>query len=144
MTAPSPSVRRRGLKPGQTHSGSFKKGHDPRRNLNGPRMTKARRDFMEMCKDHSDEALGVLIQAMQDESASWRDRMSAANTLIEHAHGRPVSRKEIASMGGNLEFKPVRDMTEEELVISLYRSPEGREAIQEALDIRHVEFIEAE
>ncbi len=108
--------RRPGLKPGQRHSGQFKPGYDPRRNLHGPFTSPERRTFMEACREKTENALAVLEAAMNDESASWKDRMTAASLLIEHGHGKPVDRKVVAEMGRNtFENDPVH-LSDEELM----------------------------
>ena len=108
--------RRPGLKPGQRHSGQFKPGYDPRRNLNGPFTSPERRTFMEACREKTDNALAVLEAAMNDESASWRDRMTAAALLIEHGHGKPVDRKVVAEMGGATRAAKAINLSDEELM----------------------------
>jgi len=90
--------RRPGLKPGQRHSGQFKPGYDSRRNLNGPFTSPERRTFMEACREKTDNALAVLEAAMNDEAASWRDRMTAASLLIDHGHGKPVDRTAVLNL----------------------------------------------
>ena len=90
--------RRPGLKPGQRHSGQFKPGYDPRRNLNGPFTSPERRTFMEACREKTENALAVLEAAMNDESASWKDRMTAASLLIDHGHGKPVDRTAVLNL----------------------------------------------
>ena len=90
--------RRPGLKPGQRHSGQFKPGYDPRRNLNGAFTSPERRTFMEACREKTENALAVLEAAMNDESASWRDRMTAASLLIDHGHGKPVDRTAVLNL----------------------------------------------
>ncbi len=108
--------RRPGLKPGQRHSGQFKPGYDPRRNLHGPFTSPERRTFMEACREKTENALAVLEAAMNDESASWKDRMTAASLLIEHGHGKPVDRKVVAEMGGNICEKAAIQLSDEELM----------------------------
>ncbi len=90
--------RRPGLKPGQRHSGQFKPGYDPRRNLHGPFTSPERRTFMEACREKTENALAVLEAAMNDEAASWRDRMTAASLLIDHGHGKPVDRTAVLNL----------------------------------------------
>ena len=108
--------RRPGLQPGQRHSGQFKPGYDPRRNLNGPFTSPERRTFMEACREKTENALAVLEAAMNDEAASWKDRITAAALLLEHGHGKPVDRKVVAEMGGNtFENDPVH-LSDEELM----------------------------
>ena len=108
--------RRPGLKPGQRHSGQFKPGYDPRRNLKGPYTSPERRTFVEACREKTEDALTVLETCMRDEGASWRDRMTAAALLIEHAHGKPVDRKVVAELGVGEQGRPVEQLTEEELL----------------------------
>jgi hypothetical protein len=116
-TAP-PAIgnRRAGLKPGQTHSGSFKPGHDSRRNLLGPRMSKEKVSFMQACRDKTDNALSVLDEAMNDPNASWRDRMSAAALLLEHGHGKSVDRIAVANLNGNRDSKDFKELSTQELL----------------------------
>ena len=95
--------RRPGLKPGQRHSGQFKTGYDPRRNLNGPFTSPERRTFMEACREKTENALAVLEAAMNDEAASWRDRMTAASLLIDHGHGKPVDRTAVLLQTGRID-----------------------------------------
>jgi hypothetical protein len=112
---PAIGKRRAGLKPGQKHSGSFKPGHDPRRNLLGPRMSKEKVSFMEACREMTENALSVLAEAMNDGNAAWRDRTSAAALLLEHGHGKPVDRIAVANLSGNLKSKDPKQLTTKEL-----------------------------
>ena len=58
----------------------------------------------------------VLEAAMNDEFASWKDRMTAASLLIEHGHGKPVDRKVVAEMGGNACEQDLVHLSDEELM----------------------------
>ena len=71
---------------------------------------------MEACREKTENALAVLEAAMNDESASWKDRMTAASLLIDHGHGKPVDRKVVAEMGGNTCEKDPADLSTEELM----------------------------
>lgn len=82
--------RRRGLKPGQRHSGQFQKGFDPRRYVEGPRVTK--KAFQEAIREHTDKAIGVLVDTMQDADAPYKERRAAAELVLAHAEGLPVNR----------------------------------------------------
>ena len=53
---------------------------------------------MEACREKTENALAVLEAAMNDESASWRDRMTAASLLIDHGHGKPIDRTAILNL----------------------------------------------
>ncbi len=53
---------------------------------------------MEACREKTENALAVLEAAMNDEAASWRDRMTAASLLIDHGHGKPVDRTAVLNL----------------------------------------------
>ena len=53
---------------------------------------------MEACREKTENALAVLEAAMNDESASWKDRMTAASLLIDHGHGKPVDRTAVLNL----------------------------------------------
>lgn len=91
--------RRRGLKPGQKHAGSFQKGHDPRRHVDGPNPVK--REFQEAIRDYTDAAIQVLANCMADGSAPWKERQAAAELVLAHGHGSPVNRVMHAQVGGS-------------------------------------------
>tara|TARA_R110002012_G_scaffold168491_1_gene332017 strand:+ start:388 stop:753 length:366 start_codon:yes stop_codon:yes gene_type:complete len=91
-----------GLKKGQVHSGSFKKGADPRRHVGGP-WAKEKQSFQAMCQGYTDDALQTLSEAVTSDSVGWKDRLAAAELLLSHAHGSPVSRLQVAQMdAGNI------------------------------------------
>ena len=113
---PAIGKRRAGLKPGQKHSGSFKPGHDARRNLLGPRMSKEKVSFMSACREKTENALSVLDECMNDGNASWRDRTSAAALLLEHGHGKPVDRIAVANLNGNRDGKDMKELSNQELL----------------------------
>lgn len=93
-----------GLKPGQKHSGSFKPGHDPRRHLEGPRRSK--RNFQELVRAHTEEAVNFLRATIDDEDAPYGERYKAAELLLAHAHGKPVDRQVVATMEGTAAGRP--------------------------------------
>jgi hypothetical protein len=94
-----PGRKRRGPKPGQRHSGQFKKGDDPRRWTDGPRIPKVKRQFQEQVREMTDQALEVLAECLEDGNAPWRERRSAAELVLAHGHGAPVSRVLMAQVG---------------------------------------------
>ena len=69
---------RGGLKPGQRHSGQFKPGYDPRRNLQGPYTSPEKRTFIEACREKTENALAGLDACANDDAPSWKDRMTAS------------------------------------------------------------------
>ena len=98
-----PRKGRRGLKPGQKHSGSFKKGYDSRRSVGGGHDP-VKLEFNARAREIGADALEYLEELILDQDASHRDRKSAAELVISHAVGLPVSRVLMATAdtsGGN-------------------------------------------
>lgn len=82
--------KRRGPPKGTVHAGTFKKGFDPRRHIEGPRVVK--KEFQAAIKEHTDKAIEVLVSCMDDDGAAWKERQAAAELVLAHGHGQPVSR----------------------------------------------------
>ena len=92
--------RKKGLKPGQIHSGSFKKGYDPRRNVLGAwRNRLAIKQLEALAIEHAEDAIATLASQMNDKSAADNDRARAATALLDRAFGRPVDRVAIKQLG---------------------------------------------
>ncbi|MEM1111129.1 MAG: hypothetical protein AAGI11_04405 [Pseudomonadota bacterium] len=53
---------------------------------------------MQLCREGSLEALDALMSILRDETASHRDRVAAAKTIIEHGYGKPVDRVAMLKM----------------------------------------------
>ena len=90
--------KRKGPPKGSRHAGSFSKGFDPRRHLEGPRVVK--REFQEAIREHTDLAIEVLTTCMEDTSAPYKERQYAAELVLAHAHGKPVDRIAVQQMSG--------------------------------------------
>lgn len=99
--------KRPGLKPGQRHAGSFKKGVDPRRRgylYDG-------KTFAAMAREEAPQCLALWVRAVADESAPWPVRLRASELIVERAHGKAVS---FVDMQLTTE-RPLRSLTDEEL-----------------------------
>jgi hypothetical protein len=68
---------------------------------------KGTREFVELCRCHSDKAVQALLEALQRP----RDSVAAANTLLAYAHGRPVQTQNVRVI------RSIEDLTEEELMV---------------------------
>jgi hypothetical protein len=66
---------------------------------------KGTREFVELCRSHSDKAVKALLEALERP----RDAVAAANTLLAYAHGRPVQTQNVRVI------RSFEDLTEEEL-----------------------------
>ena len=82
--------KRKGPPKGTRHSGSFSKGFDSRRHLEGPRVVK--KAFQEAIREHTDTAIQVLSDCMEDTTAPWKERQAAAELTLNYGHGSPVNR----------------------------------------------------
>src|SRR5579863_4582293 len=81
------SPRRRGLKKGQRHSGSFQPGFDPRRRgyyYDG-------KSFAQMAAEHAPQCLELWVRAVNDEEAPWPVRIRASELIVERAYGKAAS-----------------------------------------------------
>jgi len=100
-----------GPKPGQPHSGQFQPGFDKRR-----MGATVKRDFQALVREHADEALQCLMDCVQDEKASWKERRAASELIIAHAVGTPVSRVLQANVTGPQGRVDTAKLTNEELL----------------------------
>ena len=68
---------------------AFQPGYDPRRHARGP-MQKAEcgRTVASLARDKSAAAFAVLVEIMEDAEAPPRDRIVAANSVIDRAIGK--------------------------------------------------------
>ena len=127
---------------GQRHSGHFKKGHDPRRHVTGPYMQKKRISIEMVCQEKAEKALETLMKVIEDDDAPAKDRVNAANSLLDRAFGKSVDRVQVAQIkdGGGSGAVLTRD----ELMLRLTQRCQdegldnGKAMYQgEALDERH-------
>jgi hypothetical protein len=78
-----------GLKPGQVHSGSFKKGFDPRRV--GGTILYDGMTVAQMARQQGPKCIQLLARVVDDESAPLRERIAAADKLLDRGFGKAVS-----------------------------------------------------
>ncbi len=92
----------RGCKPGQKHSGHFSKGFDPRRNTKGNYLYRERASVEQKFREHTETALRALLAVLEDKDAPHKDIVTAANSLLDRAHGKAVDRIQVASLGNDV------------------------------------------
>jgi hypothetical protein len=92
----------RGCKPGQKHSGHFSKGFDPRRNTKGNYLYRERASVEQKFREHTETALRALLAVLEDKDAPHKDVVTAANSLLDRAHGKAVDRIQVASLGNDV------------------------------------------
>lgn len=66
------------------------------------RVTQAKRDLMEMAKDHGETALAVLVEIATNKQASEGARVSAANALLDRGYGKPTQTVDNKSSDGSM------------------------------------------
>ena len=110
---------------GQRHSGHFKKGHDPRRHVTGPYMQKKRISIEMVCQEKAEKALETLMKVIEDDDAPAKDRVNAANSLLDRAFGKSVDRVQVAQIkdGGGSGAVLTRD----ELMLRLTQRYQGED-----------------
>lgn len=58
-------------------------------------------DLQALAMRHTEKAIGTLVRAQSAKKAPWSAKINAANSIIEHAHGRPRTQEgERAGTGG--------------------------------------------
>ena len=92
----------RGCKPGQKHSGHFSKGFDPRRNTKGNYLYRERATVEQKFREHTETALRALLAVLEDKDAPHKDIVTAANSLLDRAHGKAVDRIQVANLGNDV------------------------------------------
>ena len=82
----------KGPPPGTHHAGTFKPGHDPRRNVEGPRQGGDLKAVRDHARQYSIEALEFLVSLMRDERANVAARSKAADLVLDRAVGKATVR----------------------------------------------------
>ena len=104
--------KRPGLRPGQRHNGQFK-SIDSRRCTTGPRTKAVTREFKQKIRDLEDGALTLLEECITNINAPYRERRAAAELVLAHSQGLPVSRvlmAEVDAPGGLLDSLSMDDI----------------------------------
>jgi hypothetical protein len=84
--------KRRGVKRGTKHAGSFQPGYDPRRYSGPTDRSRIRRQVEDMAQDHAETAVRFLADTINDEAAPFKERRASAELLLSYAYGSPVAR----------------------------------------------------
>ena len=79
---------------------------------------RAAHSIQELARQHTTEALDVLVQIMLNEKAPPNARVSAANTLLDRAYGKAPT----FSTSDTQVFKRAIDMTDDELAAIVGRA----------------------
>jgi hypothetical protein len=80
-----------------------------RRNAGRPRgkVSQAKRDLMEMAKDHGETALQVLVDIATNPASAEGARVSAANAILDRGYGRPTQTVDNKSTDGSMSPKRI-------------------------------------
>ena len=104
------------MKPGQRHSGSFRKGYDPNRFQQ--KQYENGLTFRQLCQEKSPEALQLLTDILHDTTEDKKLRMAAAIHILDRAHGKPISG--VALLGQDGPSNP-QSLTNDELDDLIFR-----------------------
>jgi hypothetical protein len=130
--------------PKKPHSGMFKKGYDPRRNLAGqPRKTTDMKDLERLCRENASEAFDALIDLVNNPKTPPNTRLAAINSMLDRGFGKPVDRQQILSMSGTIDSESVRLTDEQLLRIAAGAVGQEVEFPREIKQIRRAEEVEA-
>lgn len=115
---PPEAQGRRGLWQGHpNNNGSFKRGHDPRRHMNGPIDGQRQKSIEALASEHAQLAVGALVDVLSDEDQPAMARVQAAEKLLDRGYGKTVDRLAIAQVSES--GKPVGTLTRDELMQKL-------------------------
>jgi len=68
-------------------------------------LSQAKLDIREACLPYAKDALDTLVKICRDKNARASDRLSAANSLLDRAFGRPIQSHRVGGLnGGPLEL----------------------------------------
>lgn len=76
----------------------------------------------QMARDHAKEAIGVLHEIMVSPEAENKDRLRAAETLLDRGHGKAVSAV-ISVPLAKRQQQAMASMTDEELMAAIRETP---------------------
>jgi hypothetical protein len=66
-----------------------------------PKKTDRERSFEEVCRQKAVEHLGVIEEAVLDNTAPWKERLTAYQMLAENGFGKAVDRIAIQALSGS-------------------------------------------
>ena len=110
------AARRGGCIKGQTHSGSFKVGHDDRRSTAGWSNVHKARSIEEQFKVHTAEAIRKLRSLMADDQVPASVQAKAATEILDRAYGKTVDRVAIANVDQSTVTTNVRSLSDKQLL----------------------------
>lgn len=116
---PPEAQGRRGLWQGHpNNNGSFKRGHDPRRHMNGPIDGQRQKSIEALASEHAQLAVGALVDVLSDEDQPAMARVQAAEKLLDRGFGKAVDRSVQISLNDQ-DNKPTKLLTRDELLAKL-------------------------
>lgn len=69
-------------------------------------VSAAKRSLAEAAKEHAQEALDVLVEIAKDKEQPAAARVSAANSILDRAYGKPTQALDHMSSDGSMSPKP--------------------------------------
>ena len=75
-------------------------------------------ELMMLCRDHSKEAVGALIEIMRNKKSADSHRIMAANSLLDRGYGRPKQSFDVQSNKPFVIFAPQTAATTDEWLVA--------------------------
>ena len=92
----------------------FKAGHDANRYTQNDGIMVFHKELSELLRDHSLDAISLLVDTMKDKKVSSKLRVVCARDILDRAHGRPIDCQVMVAIGAD-NMKDVNAMTDSEL-----------------------------
>lgn len=80
------------------------------------------RSLDNLAREHTEKAVQVLVDVMDDPLAEHRDRLKAANDILDRGHGKPLAAT-IALPANRAAAQRLAQMTDQELMDAIQSTP---------------------
>ncbi len=74
--------------------------------------------FRDLARLHDEDALKLVVSVLNNEKASDKDRLSAAQIILDRAHGKVTGEESVRAEDAEIP-EEIRNMTDEQLIESL-------------------------
>lgn len=75
------------------------------------KVSQAKRDIAEMAREYGEQALQTLVDVATDNTAPQSARVSASNSLLDRAYGKPPQSMDLSSSDNTMSPKSGIDLT---------------------------------
>lgn len=108
-----------------------------------------KRSIEQQAQDHTERAIAVLAEIIDDPFEESKDRIKAADSLLDRGHGKPIAVS--LALPGSRRAAELANYTDEELIAAIEQQPlprlaalpDSRSRIPSLPDVIDAEFVPA-